>query len=92
MLYIQVNNLSLMLGCNDQTLIEASIKERKKVFFLGEPVPSSEDRVTCSRTQHNAWVKVFRINPEFRILRLTFRRKSASKCRIREIIIASQII
>ena len=27
-----------------------------------------------------AWVKVFRINPEFRILRLTFHRKSASKC------------
>ena len=26
-----------------------------------------------------AWVKVFRINPEFRILRLTFHRKSASK-------------
>ena len=24
-----------------------------------------------------AWVKVFRINPEFRILRLTFHRKSA---------------
>ena len=26
------------------------------------------------------WVKVLRINPEFRILRLTFHRKSASKC------------
>ena len=26
------------------------------------------------------WVDVFRINPEFRILRLTFHRKSASKC------------
>ena len=26
------------------------------------------------------WVKVFRINPKFRILRLTFHRKSASKC------------
>ena len=26
------------------------------------------------------WVKVFRIIPEFRILRLTFHRKSASKC------------
>ena len=26
-----------------------------------------------------AWVKVFRIIPEFRILRLTFHRKSASK-------------
>ena len=28
----------------------------------------------------NAWVKVFRIIPEFRILTLTFHRKSASKC------------
>ena len=27
-----------------------------------------------------AWVKVFGIFPEFRILRLTFHRKSASKC------------
>ena len=27
-----------------------------------------------------AWVKVFRFIPEFRILRLTFYRKSASKC------------
>ena len=26
-----------------------------------------------------AWVKVFRIIPEFRILRLTFQRKSASR-------------
>ena len=37
------------------------------------------------------WVKVFRIIPEFRILRLTFYRKSASKCWIREMIIASLI-
>ena len=34
-----------------------------------------------------AWVKVFRIIPEFRILRLTFHRKSASKCWIGRIII-----
>ena len=31
----------------------------------------------------NSWVKVFRIIPLFRILRLTFHRKSASKSRIR---------
>ena len=37
------------------------------------------------------WVKVFRINPEFRILRLTFIRKSTSKCLIKEIEIASLI-
>ena len=34
------------------------------------------------------WVKVFRITPEFRILRLTFHRKSASKCWILQVIIA----
>ena len=39
----------------------------------------------------HAWVKVFRIIPEFRILRLTFHRKSASKCWIRQILIASLI-
>ena len=39
----------------------------------------------------SALVKVFRINPEFRILRLNFHRMSASKCRIKEIIIASLI-
>ena len=37
-----------------------------------------------------AWLKVFRIVPEFRILRLTFQRKSATKCRIRKIIIGLQ--
>ena len=30
--------------------------------------------------QYDTWVKVFRIIPEFRISRLTFHRKSASKC------------
>ena len=39
-----------------------------------------------------AWVKVFRIIPEFRILRLTFCGKSASKCWIRKILIASALI
>ena len=28
----------------------------------------------------SSWVKVFRIIPEFRILRATFHRKSATKC------------
>ena len=39
----------------------------------------------------HAWVKIFRINLEFKILRLTFHRKSASKCWIREMTIASMI-
>ena len=37
------------------------------------------------------WVEVFRIIPEIRFLRLTFHRKSVSKSRIWEIIIASGI-
>ena len=37
------------------------------------------------------WVKVFRMIPEFRILRLTFHGKSASKCQIRQILIVSLI-
>ena len=39
---------------------------------------------------HRGW-KFSKINPEFRILRLTFYRKSASKCWIRQIKIASLI-
>ena len=38
-----------------------------------------------------SWVKVFRIIPEFKILRLTFHRKSASKCCIREIMIVFSV-
>ena len=40
---------------------------------------------------YKTWMKVFRIIPEFRILRLTFNRKSASKCEIRQSLIASLI-
>ena len=32
------------------------------------------------KAQTKTWVKVFRIIPELRILRLTFHKKSASKC------------
>ena len=37
-------------------------------------------RTVSIRVLLSIWVKVFRIIPEFRILRLTFHRKSASKC------------
>ena len=54
--------------------------------------------VTCRQSQcvqeydlKSSWVKVFRIIPEIRILRLTFHRKSASKCWIREIILAPDL-
>ena len=63
----------------ERTCIRTEIWPRK--------IPVSQ--LLCSKTQKAlldtcatllAWVKVFRINPEFRILRLTFHRKSASKC------------
>ena len=38
--------------------------------------------------KHTTWVKVFRIAPEFRILRLIFHRKSASKPWIKQILMA----
>ena len=55
-----------------------------------------KQRVLCPlryirRYGTKSWVKVFRIIPEFRILRLTFHRKSVLKCRIREIIIGFPI-
>ena len=53
----------------------------KLLLFLGEiQVLVCESRVKClvhlrgvlKMMQDNTWVEVFRINPEFRILRLTF--------------------
>ena len=35
---------------------------------------------TRDRLVYISWLKIFRIIPEYRILRLTFHRKSASKC------------
>ena len=51
--------------------------ERKKNSMRGCAKPKTK---LCRLEVKKAWVKVFRINPEFRILRLTFHRKSASKC------------
>ena len=52
-------------------------------------ISSLEKKLTNADVSNFARVKVFRIIPEFRILRVTFHRKSASKCRIMEIIISS---
>ena len=57
--------------------------ELKKSFLLENP----ESRL-LPRYNPVAWVKVFRIIPEFRILRLIFQRKSVSKYGIRQIMIA----
>ena len=54
------------------------------------PPTSSGDNYQVSKWC--TWVKVLRIKPEIRILKLTFHRKSTSICWIREIRIASLII
>ena len=50
-------------------------------FFTKRPTKNLQQMI------HLTWMKVFRIIPEFRILRLTFYRKSASKCWIGRIIL-----
>ena len=69
-------------------------------FILTSNVDTNEIYITWIYTvgkfiplqlSHQTWVKVFSVFPEFRILRLLFHRKLASKCWIREIIIANLI-
>ena len=55
-------------------------------------LPCTQGSLVRSLTPPVAWVDFFMINPRFRILRLTFHRKSASKCWIREIIIIFLLI
>ena len=50
------------------------------MFALHEQIGSRDENLHLSGKVFSAWLKVFRINPEFRILRLTFHRRSASKC------------
>ena len=50
------------------------------MFTKQMSVRNMEDIPSFVQSTMGETVKVFRINPEFRILRLTFHRKSASKC------------
>ena len=62
--------------------------ETMEVLISCMPTASREELVWCNNCHIKLiGVIVSRIFPEFRILRLTFRRKSASKYRIRPIII-----
>ena len=48
---------------------------------IGDWKKNKTEKVSMiSQYLYNIWVKVFRIVPEFRIFRLTFQRKSPSKC------------
>ena len=78
---------------NYQTFVSQNMMSSFLLFLYDFGLFSSRLFISdiCSIPSYSTWVKVFRINPEFRILRLTFQRKSASKCLIKEIIIASLI-
>ena len=75
--------LTMGLGGNLVTYIPYHAKHKNVSCF--------EKRSSITDLIRIIWVKVFRIIPEFRILRLTFHRKSASKSWIRQIIITSLI-
>ena len=60
--------------------VRARLAIMEKKFKEAEGVYLEQVRIT--------WVKVFRIIPEFRILRLTFHRKGASKYWILQVILA----
>ena len=49
------------------------VRQSMKIVFV------LANSVGCDEMLH-IWVKVFRIIPEFSILRMTFYRKSSSKC------------
>ena len=68
---------------------EQGLKERERMLSISqENLKTITDLEIKRRMQEMeevslikiSWVKVFRAVPEFRILRLTFQRKSASKC------------
>ena len=49
-------------------------------YDVARDIDTHTHRVGRTGRAGNSWIKVFRIIPDFRILRLTFHRKSASKC------------
>ena len=50
------------------------------LFYDADQTANVQVDLYVGRKQALTWMKVFRFIPEFRILRLTFQRKSASKC------------
>ena len=59
------------------------IAQKEKMVAVLGPVATEPSMIKNQLEQvkvRSSWVKVFRIISEFRILRLTFHRKSASKC------------
>ena len=81
-IYFHISQPKHILWVLKRTVLLLTLMDRKIILIL---------RTKKFLIWTYAWVKVFRIIPEFRILRLTFHRKSASKCRIREDIMTSVI-
>ena len=60
---------------------ESNQTNQEKLDSSGSELEAVDQRIAELKTQvKGTWVKVFRIIPDFRILRLTLHRKSASKC------------
>ena len=87
--YVNTNGLmeDPMEEYRERRYINIWSAQEKQIFkekYLQHPknfalISSFLEKKVCLFFKHT-WVKIFRINPELRILRLTFHRKSASKC------------
>ena len=84
--FLRKGLIYILLGLVYFKKIETFIRRQ---HFVMDKVMTSKIKCYCICT-HNisvawwitAWVKIFRINPDFRILRLTFHRKSASNAEL----------
>ena len=84
----------LVMACIGSLLLKC---QHKIYMYIGKLICiylgflQNEQASSQAKPTQLSWVKVFSVIPEFRILRLTFCGKLASKCWIREIIIANLI-
>ena len=74
-LAFQVSQL-IMLG----KILHHAVPEIIRIFVIVVAAVAIAAAAVAAAAVLATWVKVFRIIPEIRILRLTFQRKSASKC------------
>ena len=65
---------------NAKALREKELKDAEDSVTKAKKKMEESSKKMKGKYQVPTWVKVFRIIPEFRILRRTFHRKSASKC------------
>ena len=77
--HVFTSRLLISVDHDHMASLEASLSGLT-VFTNQDKSGFSRTRVKLCFNTAITWVNVFRIIPEFRILRLTFHRKSASKC------------